>query len=201
LTFEPYWENPVKAVLDYFNLENVTVIGISWGGYLALRSAAYDVLYDGFDCMINPFPKILKIIIQILLVFKARNIFNGLMDKIMSKILILKWAINHGKYITGTKDAFDFYNHLKKHTLKKIMNKINCNVLLLAGEKDYYIPKKHYSIIMKSIKNAKSKQGKIFIEKEGGGEHCQTGNHKLAMDYIINWLNSNSKFQIYTTCL
>jgi len=204
LTFEPHWENPVKAVFDYFNLKNVTVIGISWGGYLALRSAAfekrinnavaYDVLYDGFDCMINPFPKVLKIIIKILLVFKAKNLFNKLLDKISSKILILQWAINHGKYITGTNDAYDFYNHLKKHTLKRIMGKISCNVLLLAGEKDHYIPKRHYSILMNGIKNAKSKQGKIFTENEGGGEHCQIGNHKLAMDYIINWLNGGQDY-------
>nr|WP_220084754.1 alpha/beta fold hydrolase [Paenibacillus dendritiformis] len=60
LTFEPYWEKPVSAILDYFKLEDVCLLGVSWGGYLALRAAAferriakavaYDVLYDGFDC-------------------------------------------------------------------------------------------------------------------------------------------------------
>ena len=199
LTFEPYWEKPVGAIIDHFHLGNVFVIGISWGGYLALRSAAfdkrikkvmaYDVLYDGFDCMINPFPKLLQIIIKILFIFKARNIFNRIMEKLMKKILILQWAINHGKYITGTNDVYDFYSHLRKHTLKNIMEKIECDVLLLAGEKDHYIPSKHYAILMKGIKNANSIEGKIFTEKEGGGEHCQIGNHKLAIDYIINWIN------------
>ena len=42
LTFEPYWEKPVGTIIDHYNLENVYVIGISWGGYLALRSAAFD---------------------------------------------------------------------------------------------------------------------------------------------------------------
>jgi len=204
LTFEPYWEKPVGSIIDYFHLENVFVIGISWGGYLALRSAAfdkrikkvvaYDVLYDGFDCMINPFPILLKIIIRILFVFKAKTIFNKIMEKLMKKILILQWAITHGKYITGTNNAYDFYNQLKKHTLKNIMGKIECDVLLLAGEKDHYIPKKHYSILMKGIKNAKSLEGKIFTEKEGGSEHCQIGNHKLAMDYIINWIYNGQDY-------
>jgi len=72
------------------------------------------------------------------------------------------------------------------------MEKIECDVLLLAGEKDHYIPSKHYAILMKGIKNAKSIEGKIFTEKEGGGEHCQIGNHKLAIDYIINWINPAS---------
>jgi pimeloyl-ACP methyl ester carboxylesterase len=201
LTFEPYWEKPIGAILDYYNLENVSVIGISWGGYLALRSAAfderiknvvaYDVLYDGFDCMINPFPKVLKMMVKLLFILNAKTLFNKLIEEIMQKILLLKWAINHGKYITGTNDAYDFYNHLKKHTLKGILGNIKCNVLLLAGEKDHYIPKNHYSILMKGIKNAKSINGKMFTEKEGGEEHCQIGNHKLAINYIMDWINKN----------
>ena len=31
------WEKPAKAILDYFNLEDVTLIGISMGGWLCLR--------------------------------------------------------------------------------------------------------------------------------------------------------------------
>jgi hypothetical protein len=42
------------------------------------------------------------------------------------------------------------------------------------------------------VDEAVNSNGKMIWQaskgKEGGGEHCQTGNHKLAMDYIINWL-------------
>ena len=36
------WEKPVKAILDYFHLDDVTLIGISLGGYLATRAAAFE---------------------------------------------------------------------------------------------------------------------------------------------------------------
>ncbi len=36
------WHKPVGAVLDYFNLNNVTLIGISLGRCLALHAAAYE---------------------------------------------------------------------------------------------------------------------------------------------------------------
>ena len=36
------WEEPVSAVLDYFHLDDVTLIGLSLGGYLALRTAAIE---------------------------------------------------------------------------------------------------------------------------------------------------------------
>ena len=206
LTFEPYWENPIKTIIDYFHLENVYVIGISWGGYLALRSAAfeeriekvvaYDVLYDGFDCMTSQFPKLLYMFVNILFKFKAKKVFNNLIEKLMKKILILHWAVTHGEYITGTSNPYDFYCHLKKHTLKNILDKIKCDVLLLAGEKDHYIPKNHYKIIKNGLKNAKSIEGKIFTVKEGGAEHCQIGNHILAIEYIINWIKRGKDYCI-----
>ena len=107
----------------------------------------------------------------------------------MQKKLIINWAISHGQYITGAKTPYDFYIHLKKHTLNGIMEKISCDVLLLAGEKDHYIPKNHFSILMNGIKNANSLTGKMFTENEGGAEHCQVGNHEIAVDFILNWLN------------
>jgi len=198
LTFEPYWEKPMKAMLDFFNLDNVCVIGISWGGYLALRAAAfekritkvvaYDVLYDGFDCMTSPFPKAIKIFMRFLFQIKAKSIINAILNKVKRKKLIVNWAISHGQYITGEKTPYDFYVHLKKHTLKDIMDKIKCDVLLLAGEKDHYIPNSHFYILKNGIINAKSVTGKMFTVAEGGAEHCQIGNHRLAIDYILNWL-------------
>ena len=200
LIFEPYWENPTGAILDYFHLENVVVIGISWGGYLALRAAAfekriskvvaYDVLYDGFDCMTNPFPKTVKALVHFLFHIKAKTVINMIIDRLMEKKLIINWAVSHGQYITGTKSPYDFYTHLMRHTLKEVLMKIECDTLLLAGEHDHYIPKSHFSILMQGIKKAKSLEGKMFTEAEGGAEHCQIGNHQLATDYIISWLKS-----------
>jgi len=152
------------------------------------------VLYDGYDCMTNPFPFIMKIVFNILFSLKAKNLINGLIYRIMKKNLLVHWAIEHGQYITGTDTPFEFYAHLKKHTLKGIEKNITCNVLLLAGEKDHYIPLRHYYILMKKIKNANTLTGRIFTQEEGGQEHCQIGNHTLAIDYIINWLNEKYKF-------
>lgn len=40
--FTHEWEKPVKAILDYFHLEDVTIIGASLGGMLAPRAAAFE---------------------------------------------------------------------------------------------------------------------------------------------------------------
>lgn len=200
LTFEPHWEKPVGAVLDYFELQDAYVIGVSWGGYLALRAAAYDeriskvvaydVLYDGFDCMTNPFPQPIKGLIKFLFQIKAKKIINAIIENVAKKKLIVDWAVSHGQYITGTKSPYDFYAHLMKHSLKGIMSNIKCDVLLLAGEHDHYIPSPHYNILMQGVTCAKSLSGRVFTESEGGAEHCQVGNHRLASDYIMHWFNS-----------
>lgn len=200
LTFEPEWEKPVRAILDRYGLSNVGVVGISWGGYFALRAAAfepriskvvaYDILYDGFDCMTNPLPKITKIAVRVLTKMHCSSIINNLVNNMKSSKVIVDWAITHGQYITGTNTPYDFYQHLKKHTMRDIMDRVTCDVLLLAGEHDHYIPLEHYKILTAGLVNTRSLKGRIFTEEEGGAEHCQVGNIQLAINEIIEWLDS-----------
>ena len=62
---------------------------------MALRSAAfdkrinkvvaYDVLYDGFHCMTNPFPIVIRWLIRFLFQIKSKNIINAMLEKAMKK--------------------------------------------------------------------------------------------------------------------
>ena len=36
------WEKPTSVILDYFDLRDVTLVGVSMGGFLAPRAAAFD---------------------------------------------------------------------------------------------------------------------------------------------------------------
>jgi hypothetical protein len=59
LHMTPAWHRPVKAVLDHFELDHVTLVGLSMGGCLVMRAAAfeprvarvvaYDVYPDALD--------------------------------------------------------------------------------------------------------------------------------------------------------
>ncbi|HKM83416.1 MAG TPA: hypothetical protein VJY15_20960, partial [Candidatus Acidoferrum sp.] len=60
LPMSPEWERPVKAVLDFFRLDAITLMGFSLGGGLVIRAAAfeprvrrviaYDICTDGLEC-------------------------------------------------------------------------------------------------------------------------------------------------------
>ena len=61
------WERPVKAILDFFHLNDVIIIGVSLGAMLALRAAALDkritrvvswsVFPDFLDVVLDQIPK------------------------------------------------------------------------------------------------------------------------------------------------
>jgi len=76
------WEKPVKAVLDHLHLNNVTLLGISMGGWLCFRAAAYErrihrviAMSIAFDYMqIPPLP--VRLLVKILLL--SRGLMNDL---------------------------------------------------------------------------------------------------------------------------
>ena len=44
------WERPTKALLNYFKLDDVTIIEASLGGYLAPRATAFDKCIKRVSC-------------------------------------------------------------------------------------------------------------------------------------------------------
>ncbi|RFZ78618.1 alpha/beta fold hydrolase [Lacrimispora amygdalina] len=200
LKFMADWEKPASCVLDYYNVTSCTMIGISWGGYLAVRAAAFeprikavaafDVLENGFLCMTNIFPSVLKYMVRYLVLHRKKRTANLILRFLRKKSLIADWAMMQGMYITGTKTPYDFYRELLKHSLPQdVCDKLTCHVLLLAGKKDHYIPNDQFYRLSDKIKHAKSLSTRMFTKAEGGEQHCQTGNYQLAVDEILDWMN------------
>ena len=54
LTFTPEWEKPVGAVLDFYGAEDVTIVGVSLGGELAMRAAAMEPRIRRSCCLVRP---------------------------------------------------------------------------------------------------------------------------------------------------
>lgn len=200
LKFRHEWEEPVGAILDYFKLNGVPLLGISWGGYLALRAAAfepriaqviaYDVMFDGLDAMTRAIPTPIRQVVRMLIQVNARRVGNRLVNRMRSKSLLLDWAIAHGMYITGACTPIEFYRHLSRHTTRSISSRVEQDVLILAGEQDHYVPVDHFYRQRDALKNARSVSSRLFTAAEGGEQHCQVGNHQLAVDEIRQWLDS-----------
>ena len=198
--FTDAFHKATSKVIDFFDLKSCAFIGISWGGYFALESAAnepriskvvaYDVLDDGLEVMTNVYPSPIKQIIRALIKGKHEKAVNFLCSRIGKKSVIADWMLAQGMYITGSSTPYEMYLKLKKHNLRDQLQNIKQDVLLLAGEKDHYVPRDQFERCRNGITNAHSITARMFLESEGGHQHCQIGNHKIATSYIMDWIDS-----------
>lgn len=193
------FEKVTSAVIDYFHLESCYMLGISWGGYFALRSSAfderirgaiaYDVLDNGAEVMTNIFPVPLRQIFRYAIGRNNKRLINGLAGFLMKRNLLADWGLSQGMYITGSSSPYEMYQRVRQHDLSGITDRLKAHYLLLAGEADHYIPQNQYYRLKNAIHHAASLQCHMYTAEEGGEQHCQVGNHMLAVQEMLDWLN------------
>jgi hypothetical protein len=72
-----------------------------------------------------------------------------------------------------------------------ISDKVTQDALILAGQKDHYVPLEHLWKQLPLLVNARSVTARIFTEREHNAApaHCNVGNHVMAMQVIVDWLD------------
>jgi pimeloyl-ACP methyl ester carboxylesterase len=199
LVLDYEWEKPIKAILDYFELNDVTLLGISMGGWFCFRAAAFEprikrviassIAYD--------YMKTMNIVLRKMHIFFIKHMRN------YSNRMILK-AINKGRgmqawmsaqlmYITKKEtpmEAFDVWLQLNEKNLRSDL--VKQDVLILTGRKDHFIPFKAHEMQVKALSNAKSISARVFTQEEQAHNHCQIGNIRLALDTMVKWIEKKS---------
>ncbi|GGI46609.1 alpha/beta hydrolase [Paenibacillus marchantiophytorum] len=198
LTFIHNWEKPVSTIIDYFKLERVSLIGASWGGYLAMRAAAFEkridkvvafnIFYSGLDALKMGMPEETYLSIMQLVDNNEVEKVNSLLGKMMSDNIDLNWKIEKGMENTGDSTPFDLIKSFEKHTMNGIGPFINQDVLLLAGQDDQYVPISRLAQIQQELTNAASIITKVFTKETGGEQHCQAGHRELAFNEMKKFL-------------
>jgi len=188
------WEKPVKAVLDYFKVDDVTLLGISMGGWLSLRAAAFEsrikrVIAWSVSFDVIQYSNILGQIIAKLMLSKFRNFTNNSMVKKMKKNLEYSWFVNNLMYITRKEvpiKAFDVLLQFNEENLYSDL--VRQDVLILTGREDHLVPFKMHDMQVKALTNARSVTSRVFTKEEQAQNHCQIGNLGLALNVIVEWI-------------
>ena len=193
------WEKPVKTVLDFFHLDNVTLLGISLGGYFVLRAAAFekrikrviadDICTDFYQVVIRQIPLQLKEKINTLMADQNSQELNALLYKLANESLMLEWAINQGMLTTGSRTPYEFISKTMLYRTTEISEKVEQDVLLLAAQEDHYIPLSQFFEQGKTLKNVRSLTMRMFTKKENAQNHCHIGNMGLSLKVMLNWLD------------
>jgi pimeloyl-ACP methyl ester carboxylesterase len=196
--FEHAWEQPAKALLDYFHLDAVDWLGASCGGYLAVRAAAFEprikhiiampATYSGLDMTLKQMrpgkaPELISL-------FRGGD-RKGTEALVASERLpnsVFDWCITQGMHITGTRTPFDFLTAIAQHSLDGILHQVKQDILVTEGEQDHLFNVDWMYRIMRELVCARSVTARMFTAREGAEQHCQVGNSALAREEIIRWL-------------
>jgi pimeloyl-ACP methyl ester carboxylesterase len=187
------WERPTAAVLDYLKLADVSLIGISLGGYWCLRAAAFEprvkrVIAYGlvYDFMALP-NKALKGVTEWFLA-KPRLMEQSIKLK-MKVDQNHRWITNQWVFIIQAQSVGEVPGHMLAMNQEHMHpEKVTQDVLLLTGADDEFFPVKLLAKQQANLKNARSVTTRVFTEAENAASHCQVGNVGLAVQSMADWL-------------
>ena len=200
----PYdWEKPVSAILDYYDVDNCTLIGMSLGGYLAPRAAAFEkrifrvvawgAMFDFFDTYKQRVGKVRAWLLSVLLDLGLTGAVDKIINKARKSDGIVDWAIGHGMHVSGTSSPAAFLQWVRSLNLRDCAHLIQQDVLLIMGTEDHLVPSNQIYIQAQAMVQARSVTSVMLSAQDEAAEHCQVGNPGLAVAQIVDWLGGLAK--------
>jgi pimeloyl-ACP methyl ester carboxylesterase len=196
----PEWEHCTSAVLDRFGLDDVTLIGVSLGGYLAPRAAScdsriarvvmYDLIYDFYGAIVGRMSRPRGLLFDWMTRHPGSFLWRSI-DKKLDQNYFTKWLMGQGYAIfDGVRTPCEFFNYIKLFNTRELSQKLTQDVLVLAGESDLYTI--FYDEQLKALTRARSVTGRLFTKEEHADRHCQVGNMMLLLKTISNWIEEKT---------
>lgn len=196
--FTHEWEKPVKAVLDTLGLDNVTIVGISLGGYLAPRAAAFDkritkvIAWSVFPCfqdiIVGTQKPAMQKAFRVMMKLHARPVIDLVFGKKARKEPMIDWGLKHGMYAYEANDAYGYAKKLKLYDLAPAADKITQDMLIIGANQDHFIDYRLIGREIDMLTNVKSLTFHLFTDKEDAQNHCNVGNGKIVLDEICDWI-------------
>ena len=205
MPLEPQWERPTNAVMDYFGIESAAALGVSFGGYLVMRAAAYcprishviafDMVYRLLDGLTMPLPRPLRPIAEAV-VSRARPawLIDGLMGIAQRFSADLAWKLQQARHLTGQVKPSDVLRALGAYTMEPLDGQIHQPCLVMAGDADQYVPFERLDDVRRALRNAASLDVRAFHEATDPGmaQHCQIGDLDRAFALMGDWLSGRA---------
>ncbi len=200
ITMKYDWEKPVTAILDALGIASCTLLGVSLGGYLAPRAAAFETrvqrliawgpMYEFFDCFRPRMGDEAFAALTGLLDENQRDVVNQLLGARMDDDATTRWSLTHGMHTCGGETPFDFLKWAQDLHLREVSEKITQDTLIIAGSRDHLVPKEQLWRQAAALSNAHSITTRMFTEKENAAEHCQVANRQVVIAEILRWLQA-----------
>jgi alpha-beta hydrolase superfamily lysophospholipase len=197
----PHWHLPVAAVLDYFGLTDVTLVGFSLGGCLVMRAAAreprvtrviaFDIMTEMFECATRSPSGLALASIGANADQIPAAVIDAACEAIGQTDLLTEWVFRQAKRVMGVATPTEIFKAWSEYTTADVAPLVAQDVLLMAGAKDHYVPLHQLGDQLLALTAAPSVTARIFTESEQAQNHCQIGNTGLALKVILDWLDTS----------
>ncbi|WP_028938557.1 alpha/beta hydrolase family protein [Pseudonocardia spinosispora] len=209
LTFRPDWEYVVGPVIDHLlateptvDPERIALLGVSLGGMLAPRAAAFepriaavialDGVYDAARPVVSAFGD------RDELYRRAHAERDDELDELLEQASLanptLRWAMGHGQFVMGASSKRAFVAaFLDYNLLDEVAEKIQCPTLVCAADDDLFFAGDSVASepdLLFSHLTCSRKTLLRFTAEEGADAHCQVGAQRLACARIYDWLDA-----------
>jgi len=199
----PDWHRPLAAVLDTFGLDDVTLLGISLGGCLVMRAAAFeprvrrviawDIMTDFYRCMTSTLPPSLRRLADDATSAEAKGRLDLAVREAATRSPVLDWAVNQALHVLGCKSPNEVFARARDFHTRDVSERIRQDVLLMAGAQDHYVPLDQAFEQGRLLSAARSTTIRIFTKDEHAHMHCQLGNFPLAVGVMEDWAEERAR--------
>ena len=164
------YERPIHAAVDYLvtrrdiDRDRIALMGVSMAGYYAARAACFE-------------PRLRALVIS------------GALYDVLEDLYITHPPLQkHLQWIVGAKSDEEAREKYKAFTLRNLLGRIRCPVLVTHGEKDHMVPLESARRTFDELK-VSDRTLRIFSENEGGAEHCSIDNYVQLLPLKADWLS------------
>ncbi|MDH7796212.1 MULTISPECIES: alpha/beta fold hydrolase [unclassified Beijerinckia] len=153
--------------------ERIGMMAPSLGGYYAMRSAAHE---PRFRCVVA-----WGAMYDFGAGVRRRLAGNGTQKSVHH-------FFDHVQWVTGASNLEEALRIADQMTLKGILDRIRCPMLVVHGENDRQVSLDAAKQVYAEAINSVKKELKVHTLAEGGSEHCSIDNMSLSIDYIAHWI-------------
>ncbi|MDU5164038.1 MAG: alpha/beta hydrolase [Actinomyces sp.] len=203
MPLEPQWERPTNAVLNYFGIESAAALGVSFGGYLVTRAAAYcprishviafDMMYRLLDGLTAPLPRPLRPIADAVVGNPRPAWLIDATLRTASRLSAdLGWKLQQASHLTGLSRPSEVLRAFGDYTMEPLEGRITQPCLVFAGDADQYVPFERLGDVRRALENSASLDVRVFRHAQDPdmAQHCQIGDLDRAFAIMGDWLQA-----------
>jgi len=199
----PDYERPMKSALDLLVTlpgvdHRIALTGMSFGGYIASRTAVYDdrisalipnsPLVDLWDTGKAFWGKMIEApfwVMKLLSQASKKQMRNGGLTGVLKGFS--QWS--NGYWNLPLKEQVDKLSEWKKYTIRGSLSAIACPTLVLVGEEEGAELLKQANEFYNGISTSQKRMHIFSLERDGSHDHCQLDNRTRSNQVMFDWLD------------